>query len=770
MADVLAGTVTFLFTDIEGSTRLWEQHARAMEAALARHDTILRSSIEAHGGYVFKTVGDAFCAVFGDTLDALAAAVAAQRAVLSESWGEVGPLRVRMALHAGAAQQRDGDYFGPPLNRAARLLAAAHGGQIVISGAVREIVRDHLPESIGLRDLGERRLKDLIRPEHIFQLVARDLPAAFPPLKTLDLRPHNLPAQSTPLIGREPEVAAVSERLRRPEVRLLTLTGPGGTGKTRLALQVAADIIDDFDFGVFFVGLAPVVEPDLALPTIAQVLAIREAAGQPLRERLTDHLRDKPLLLVLDNFEHVLGAAPDVASLLAACPQLKVLVTSRAVLRLYGEHEFRVPPLQLPDPKRRPPVERLAQCEAVRLFVERAQAVKADFALTEENAPAVTEICQRLDGLPLAIELAAARIRLLTPPAILARLERRLPLLTGGARDLPVRQQTLRGAIAWSYDLLDPGQKALFRRLSVFVGGCTLEAAAVVCDMPGGPDLELLDGLESLVAKSLLRQEEVAGREPRFQMLETIREYALERLAESGEEDALRRRHADFFLTLAAAAESAMAGPQQADWLDRLETEHDNLRPALRWSVETREAGRGLRLGAILCRFWLVRGHLTEGRQRLGDVLAAVPSAALSLHEQSLALQQEAGDRWGIIECLEGLARVAGAQGQLEWGARLLGAAEALREAIGAPLPPADRADYDRDVAVVRAGLGEATFATAWAEGRAMSLEQAVAYALQTHAPGHRRLSSHPGRGAACRSQVTATTKSRPSQRSASGQ
>lgn len=444
MASPPTGTVTFLFTDIEGSTKLWEDNAPAMQAALARHDELLRRSIEERGGFVFKTVGDAFCCAFATATDALEAALDAQRSLLKEQWGESGPLRVRMALHMGAAEERDGDYFGPPVNRVARLLSAAHGGQVLLSLPTHEMVRDQLPAGMNLADLGEHRLKDLFRPERVFQLVSPDLPSEFPPLRTLDAYRNNLPLQPTPLVGREKEVAQVCDLLRAEETRLLTLTGPGGIGKTRLALQAAADVLEDFTDGTFFVPLATLTEADLFLSAVAEALGVKEIGEQPLDESLKDYLSERRMLLVLDNFEQVLEGAPAVTELLAASPGLKVLATSRISLRLYGEHVFPVPPLSMPDLKSPPPLERLTQYEAVRLFVERAQAVKPDFSITNESAPAVAEICVRLDGLPLAIELAAARITMLPPRAMLQRLGSRLKLLTGGARDLPERQRTLR--------------------------------------------------------------------------------------------------------------------------------------------------------------------------------------------------------------------------------------------------------------------------------------------------------------------------------------
>jgi len=467
-----------------------------------------------------------------------------------------------MALHTGAAEEQGGDYFGPPLNRVARLLSAAHGGQVLLSLPTQELVRDVLPLDSELRDLGEHRLKDLARPERGYQLVAPDLPADFPSLRTLESRPNNLPMQPTLLVGREREVEDVRGRLLAPEVRLLTLTGPGGTGKSRLALQSAADLIEEFEDGVFFVALATLTDHTLVTSSVAQVLGVRESGDQPLLEGIKDYLQDKRLLLVLDNFEQVLEAAPQAGEILSAAPRLKVLATSRIPLGIYGEREYAVPPLAIPDPKRLPTLEVLSQYEAVRLFIERAEATKAGFEITSENAPAVAEICARLDGLPLAIELAAARIKLLPPSSILARLTNRLKLLTGGARDLPERQRTLRGAIEWSHTLLDEGEKTLFARMAIFSGGRTLEAIEAVCDAQGDLPMDAFDGVSSLVDKSLLRQEEGPEGEPRFMMLETIHEYAREKLRESGEAEEIGHAHARHFLGLAEEAE--LTGPEQA--------------------------------------------------------------------------------------------------------------------------------------------------------------------------------------------------------------
>jgi predicted ATPase/class 3 adenylate cyclase len=652
MADLPTGTVTFLFTDIEGSTKLWEKSPRGMQVALTRHDALLWEAIEGHDGFVFKTVGDAFCAVFPTALGALESALAAQRTLFSEAWGdEIGALRTRIALHTGATHERDGDYFGPPVNRVARLLSAGHGGQVLLSSSTQELVRDHLPPQTHLRDLGERRLKDLSRPERIFQLTAPDLPSEFPPLRTLETHTNNLPLQATPLIGREREVEAVCGLLRSPETRLLTLLGPGGTGKTRVGLQVAAELVDDFEDGVFFVPIAAITDPTLVAPTIARVLGLSQGGARQAEELLEGYLRDRQALLLLDNLEQVVEAAPVVDRLLSTAAGLKILATSRTLLGLYGEYEFPIPPLSLPDPESLPPLENLTEYEAVKLFVERARAVRPDFFLAEDNAPAVVEICKRLDGLPLAIELAAARIKLLTPQRLLDRLGNRLKLLTGGARNLPERQRTLRNAIEWSYDLLDEGEKLLFGRLGVFSSGSTLEAMEAVCDAEGDLPTDVFEGASSLLDKSLLRQEEGAGGEPRFVMLETISEFANAMLEGSGEAEAVRRAHAEYFLALAEEAEPMLWGAEDAAWLDRLEREHDNMRAALSWAIEHEEGELALRVGGALWRFWYMEGYHGEGRRWL--------EAALGKEWGAAAAEARA-------RALEGLGWLASGQGDLD--------------------------------------------------------------------------------------------------------
>jgi predicted ATPase/class 3 adenylate cyclase/Tfp pilus assembly protein PilF len=654
------GTVTFLFTDIEGSSRMWERSPQEMQAALARHDELLRLAIEEHDGYVFKTVGDAFCCAFLTAPDALEAALDAQRLLLKERWGESDPLRVRMALHMGAAEERDGDYFGPPVNRVARLLSAAHGGQVLLSLPTHEMVRDQLPAGMNLAELGEHRLKDLFRPERVFQLVSPDLPSEFPPLRTLEAYRNNLPLQPTPLVGREKEVSEVCDLLGGDETRLLTLTGPGGIGKTRVALQAAADLLDDFPDGTFFVQLATLTDTELLLPAVAETLGVRETAEQPLDESFKDYLSERRLLLLLDNFEQVLGAAPTVTELLAVAPGLKVLATSRTSLRLYGEHVYPVPSLSLPDLKLQPPLERLTQYEAVGLFVERARAVKPDFKVTNESAPAVAEICVRLDGLPLAIELAAARITMLPPKAMLQRLSSRLKLLTGGARDLPERQRTLRATIEWSHALLDEGEQVLFARLAVFSGGRTLEAIEAICDTEGDLPIDSFEGVSSLLDKSLLRQEEGPNEEPRFVMLETVHEFAREKLEQSGDAESIKRAHAEYFLTLAEKADAELRGANQLEWLERLEAEHDNMRAALSWSLERKEAEVALKLGGALWLFWLLRDYHSEGRRWLEEALAMDGAGSPESRAMALAgagwLATEQGDLDRAKEaCQEGL-------------------------------------------------------------------------------------------------------------------
>ncbi|HJR79510.1 MAG TPA: adenylate/guanylate cyclase domain-containing protein, partial [Anaerolineales bacterium] len=615
------GTVTFLFTDIEGSTRLLQQLGDTYATLIAAHDQLLREIWQRHQGSVVGTQGDSFFVAFSRAVDAIQAAVQAQHALAAHPWPDGVRVRVRMGLHTGEPQiSASENYVGIDIHRAARIAAAGHGGQVLISQTTYDLVEKELPEGVTLRDLGEHSLKDLRRSKHLYQLVIPGLPADFPPLKSLGSFPNNLPSQVTSFIGRSREIGEVKQLLS--EGRLVTLTGPGGSGKTRLGLQVAGETLGQFPGGVFFVALAPINDPGLVVSTIAQSLGIAETAGRTLLDSLKDYLQSKSLLLLLDNFEQVIAAAPLVAELLASCSELKILVTSREALRISGERTYPVPPLSLPDLSQLPSVESLSQYAAVQLFLQRAQAVKPGFTITSETAPIIVEICYRLDGLPLAIELAAARIKLLPPQAMLARLENRLEFLTGGARDLPARQQTLRSAIAWSYSMLDESEQGLFRRLSVFVNGCTVNAVEAVAGQDP-VEVSVLDRLGSLLDKSLLREVEAKNGEARFVMLELLREFGLEQLEAGGEEETIRYRHANFFLTLAEQAEASLEGQEQVRWMDRMEQEHDNLRAALEWSKTAGEAQElCLRLAGTLGYFWEVRGHFSEGRERLSAILS----------------------------------------------------------------------------------------------------------------------------------------------------
>nr|MBA3583632.1 adenylate/guanylate cyclase domain-containing protein [Gemmatimonadota bacterium] len=612
MADSWTGTLTFLATDIQGSTELWERYPGAMPAVLERHNGLLQAAVESCGGRVFKNTGDGLFSAFPAAPPAVAAALAGQRALLAAEWPTPEPIRVRMALHSGEAEARGGDYFGPPVNRVARIMAAGHGGQVLLSQAVERLAAERFPEGAALRDMGRRSLKDLAEPERIFQLVATDLPADFPPLVTLDARPHNLPAQLTPLVGREREVAEVRSLLLERDVRLITLLGPGGTGKTRLGLQVAAEVIDGFRDGVWLVNLAPVHDPALLPATILQIWGRKPEGDRSALEELDEYLKERELLLLLDNFEQVVEAAPVVSEILRAAGGVNVLVTSQAALRIQGEHEFPVAPLPLPDANEADP-DRLASNEAVSLFVQRARAVRPAFTLSRENAGAVVQIARRLDGLPLAIELAAARIKLFTPLAMLSRLERQFDFLTTGGRDRPDRHRTLRAALAWSYDLLDETERKVFDRMSVFDGGFTLEAAEAVLTTPD-EELDVLEALASLVDKSLIRQVPAAGDdEPRFERLRTIRAYAAEMLEKSGEAEFWRRRHAEHFADLAETVDPGHAsGPAVERPLRRLQREYENLRAAMEWALERSDGPLAVRLSHALPALWFTSGLLEE--------------------------------------------------------------------------------------------------------------------------------------------------------------
>ncbi|MBB6051618.1 adenylate/guanylate cyclase domain-containing protein [Armatimonas rosea] len=654
-----AGTVTFLFTDIEGSTRLWEEHPERMRTALARHDALLHQAITEHNGYVFKTIGDAFCAAFATAPEALSAALTAQRCLYAEPWEDGIALRARMALHTGAVESRDNDYFGQPLNRVARLLATGYGGQVLLSQATQELVRDSLPAQTTLLNLGEHRLRDLSRPEHIYQVLHPELLAEFPTLRSLDsiALPNNLPQEVTSFIGRKREMEEIKSLLATTS--LLTLTGSGGCGKTRLSLQVAAEVLEHYPQGVWLVELAPLTNPALVPQMVAEVLGVRESPGETLTKSLQGFLKGKQLLLVLDNCEHVLESVALLGdTLLRSCPSIRMLASSREALGISGESTYRIPSLSLPQPSPHHTPESLSQFEAVRLFLERATTAKPDFLVTNENAPALASVCYRLDGIPLAIELAAARLRAMPIEQLEDRLDNRFRLLTGGSRTALPRQQTLRALIDWSFDLLTPEEKTLLLRLSVFAGGWVLESAESVGSGAGIDELDVLDLLTSLVDKSLVTYEE-HGNRARYRLLETVRQYARERLAESGESETVRGRHLDHTVTQVEAIFAITSFEGFPLWMQHMDEEYENIRAALAWCSANASSEtfirRGLRIGEALWPFWHVCGYLSDGREHLEELArlghawqgtrprTVVKSLAEVLHGTSL-LAMEQGD------------------------------------------------------------------------------------------------------------------------------
>jgi predicted ATPase/class 3 adenylate cyclase len=706
------GTVTFLFSDIEGSTRLLDRLGDGYREVLEDHQRLLRQAFRAAGGTEVSTEGDSFLVVFTSAPGAIAAAIEAQRALTRHPWPEGVDVRVRMGLHTGEAILGGDNYVGADLHRAARIAAAAHGGQVLLSATARALVEAALPEGVALRDLGEHRLKDLPRPDRLYQAVVPDLPTEFPPPRTAEAERRRLPRPLTTFIGRERERAEVARALEA--TRLLTLTGPGGTGKTRLAIQVATEVAEEFPDGAVFVPLAPVSDPSLVVPTIVRELALPEDPGRMPIEALVDHLAGKRILLVLDNLEQVLDAAPEIGQLLTETEAVKVLATSREPLGLAGEREYPVPPMALPDIHHLPPFESLSHYGAVALFIERARAVRPDFDVTAENAPAIAEIAARLDGLPLAIELAAARAKILTPEAMLERLESRLSLGAPGRRDLPQRQQTLRDAIGWSYDLLEEHERRLFARLSAFVGGFRLESAEAVGNLGQELGIDTLDGIASLVNKSLVRRIEVGSGELRFVMLETIREFASERLDEQGDAEEMARRHAGHFLEVARGSAPELFGPRQGEVLDALEREHPNFRAALDRCEQRGWLEMSLRISAPLWRFWQMRGHLREGRDRLERLLRAAEDGADPValadalealggirywmgdvvgarepYERCLELRRQIGEPRAIAEALYNSgftysARLSGEiEPQLEEGLRRFVEAERLFRRVG---------------------------------------------------------------------------------------
>ncbi|MCE9557554.1 MAG: tetratricopeptide repeat protein [Armatimonadetes bacterium] len=701
-----SGTVTFLFTDIEGSTKLWESHPELMRTSLARHDAIVRHAIQSSNGHVFKTIGDAFCAAFATAPAALDAALNAQIALKSESWPGATPVRVRMAIHTGAVENRDEDYFGPPLNRVVRLLSTAHGGQTLLSQTTFDLVRDFLPQDASILDLGIHQLKDLARPEQVFQLLHPALPAEFPPLRSLSNQPNNLPQQLTTFIGREKEVEDLQALLKKN--RLLTLSGSGGTGKSRLSLQIAANVLEEFPDGAWLVELAPLSNPSLVASAVASVLSVKEEVGTPVINSITEQLKPKKLLLVLDNCEHLLDACAKVAdALLRNCPGVRILASSREQIGVAGEQTYRVPSLSLPDPGKRQTAESLSLFESVRLFVDRAVLAKPGFAVTNQNAASVASVCFHLDGIPLAIELAAARVRGLAVEEIDDKLDQRFRLLTGGSRTALPRQQTLRSLIDWSYDLLNETEQALLCRLSVFAGGWTLESAEQVCEGGLIDEFDIMNLMTSLEDKSLVVAT-TKENATRFHLLETVRQYSRDRLAEGDEAEAWRTRHLKHFLTLAEEAEPELSGPQQQAWLTRLEAEHDNLRAAHDWSCGTQEVPEAaVRIAGALSPFWLTRSHLFEGRTRLARSLARAPRADTAARakalagagtlawnqgdyaetrvhlEESLDIYRRLEDQGGIARALSVLGPLTVLQGDSDGGRVIMEESLAIYRALG---------------------------------------------------------------------------------------
>jgi predicted ATPase/class 3 adenylate cyclase len=675
-----AGTVTLFMTDIEGSTRHWDMAPDAMRQALRRHDHLAATVISRHGGQLVKNrgEGDSLFAVFSNATEALEGALTLQIALTVEVWPTPSPLRVRIALHTGEAELRDNDYYGPSVNRCARLRALARGGQILLSEPTHTAASAALPVGAVLKDLGTQRLKDLQEPERVFEVAYPGLggaTVAMPP-------PNNLPRQLTSFVGREPQIEEVKQLLAR--TCLLTLTGSGGVGKTRLAQKVAEEVLGDYPDGAWIVELATLTDPTRVTQAISTAVKVREEAGRSLMTTLTEHLQTRTTLLILDNCEHLLAATAGIADeLLRRCPTLRILATSREPFNIGGETVYRVPSLTLPERHTQLLPEHAAQFEAVRLFVERASASAPSFALNARNGAAVSVLCRQLDGIPLAIELAAVRVKSMPIEQINSRLADRFRFLTGGSRTAPTRQQTLRALIDWSYDLLPQHERELFHRIAVFAGGFTLEAAEAVCS--GDEPIDILDVLTNLVDKSLLQVEEEDGR-ARYRLLETLRQYAREKLAASGQLETLQRRHMDHYLAMVQDAERKLYGSEQAWWLERLDTEHDNLRAALAWTPgDPLEAEKGLHLAAAIWWFWHIRGYFTEGREWLAAKLAQGTqrtreraralngaavlarnqgdyTAARALSLESLDIKRELGDRQGIAASLNNLATLALAQ------------------------------------------------------------------------------------------------------------
>jgi predicted ATPase/class 3 adenylate cyclase len=701
-----ASTTSLLFTDIEGSTRLLEQLGDRYAGALADHHRLLREAFGRHGGSELDTAGDGLYYRFPSARSAVAAAVDGQRALLAHAWPGGAQLRVRMGLHTGEPLSADVGLVGLDVHRAARICAAGHGGQVLVSRTVHDLAGRELPPGVALRDLGDHRLKDFAEPQQLYQVIADGLPAQFPPLRTLDDRPSNLPRRLSSFVGREREIEEGRALLANSP--LVSLTGPGGVGKTSLALQIAAGMLDELPDGVWLVDLGNVTDEDLVLHALAVAMRIAEEPGRDLAATIVDALRGKRLCIVLDNCEHLLNASAALVSDLIGGTDVRVLATSREPLAIAGERVLAVPTLELPDPRQVRTPAQAAQFTAVRLFVERATAAQPGFRLSDENVGAVVKICRRLDGMPLALELAAARVRALPVEEVAARLDDRFRLLTGGSRSAVPRHQALRATIDWSHDLLVPEERAVFRRLAAFAGGWSLAAAEAVVSDNLVADADVLDLMTRLVDKSLIVADPTSS-EARFAMLETIRQYARDYLVEAGEAEEIFRRHRDWYLALVERAKpDFFRGPPPMDWLAVFDREHDNLRLALEWSAaEADGAAAGLRLAAGLWRYWEIRGYLIEGRAWLERTLAATDgevsilranaqtgagvlahtqgdhAAAIRYHEESLAQQRQVGSRPSVAYALSNLANLIAESGDFARAGELYGEASGMLQAIG---------------------------------------------------------------------------------------
>ncbi len=606
-----SGTVTFLFTDIEKSTQLAREHPEAWETARERHHAILREAIENNNGFVFQIVGDAFCAAFHKAADALKAAVKTQQELQNEPWGEA-TIYVRMGIHTGEAEFEGNDYRGySTLSFVQRLMSAGHGGQILVSSATENLLREQLAGQISLRDMSMQKFAGVPSAVRVFQVISPKLPTEFPPLRTLDRLPNNLPSQLTSFVGREKELADVKKLLQN--THLLTLIGPGGTGKTRLSIQAAREMSDQYPDGVWFVELAPILDPTLVPRTMAMTIGLRDEPERPVVDMLCDYLHEKRMLIILDNCEHLVDSCARMADrILHVAADTCILASSREALGIGGEVTYRVPSLGLPDIQHLPSIETLSEYEAVKLFIDRATSAISSFSVTNDNAPALAQVCHHLDGIPLAIELAAAKVRVLSVEQIAKRLDDRFRLLKGGSRTVLERHQTLRAAIDWSYNLLPPSEQILFGRLSVFIGGWTLEAAESICSIEPVEHEDVLDLLEQLINKSLVLKEELRG-ETRYRLLETLQQYAIEKLEEAAELDKLRDRHLEYHLNLAKTAEPHLIRPEQIEYLPLLDADYENLRYAFEWALSKESAEASLSFCWALEYFWEIRSYWIEG-------------------------------------------------------------------------------------------------------------------------------------------------------------